>query len=273
MEYMNLLNIAADIARKHIEAGIPVNNDDTICVICSASGNVYTGTSNVQNINGIPTLVHAEIDAINNMKSNRETKITTFAILNIYNMSPILPCNGCINLILSIDPDNINSVIALSNCVVRITDVNSFISSAANQNNIPQSRSISVHVNQALKSQQVSTYTNNYSVQSRTLSSYNNNPYNQSRQASVYNNNNPYNQSRQVSAYNNNNPYNQYNNPYNQNNPQMPSYNNNNPYNQNNQQRSLNFSDLFSGNTSQSIQGPPNQSNEDKKASQLFGTK
>ncbi len=125
MIYDFMLNAAADLAKKRVESGFPVNPDDTICILYTNIGNIYTGVSSI-NTNGI---IHAEIDAVNSMRSHGEGIIQAITVLNIRTLSPILPCNSCINYIISINPENIKCMVVIPNGNIRITEVGMFIAS------------------------------------------------------------------------------------------------------------------------------------------------
>ncbi len=125
MIYDFLLNAAADIAKKRSESGFSPNPDDTICTIYTNIGSIYSGVSSV-NANGV---IHAEIDAVNSMRSHGESIIQAIAVLNLYTLSPILPCNGCINYIISVNSENAKCMIVIPNGNIRITEVGMFIAS------------------------------------------------------------------------------------------------------------------------------------------------
>ena len=111
MAYDVILNIAAEVAKKRAESGVTVNPDDTVCVIRTNTGNIYTGINRLQVHNDMVNPIHAEIDAINNMKLNNESIIESITVINSYTLSPILPCNNCINIIISIHPENIKCIV------------------------------------------------------------------------------------------------------------------------------------------------------------------
>ncbi len=127
MAYDVILNIAAEVAKKRAESGVYVNPDDTVCVIRTNIGNIYTGINRIQVNNGTVNLIHAEIDAINNMKLNNENIIESITVINSYTLNLILPCNSCINIIISIHPENIKCQIITPTHNIPITAVNQFI--------------------------------------------------------------------------------------------------------------------------------------------------
>ena len=133
MIYDFLLNTAVDLAKKRFQSGFTPGPDDTICVLYTNAGSVYTGVSTI-NANGI---IHAEIDAINNMRSHGENVIQAITVFNSCTFSPILPCNSCINYIISVNIENAKSVIVIPNGNIRITEVGMFIASM-NQRRLAQ---------------------------------------------------------------------------------------------------------------------------------------
>ena len=137
MAYDVILNIAAEVAKKRAESGVSVNPDDTVCVIRTSTGNIYTGINRFQVHNGMVNAIHAEIDAINNMKLNNESIIESITVINSYTLSPILPCNNCINIIISINPENIKCQIVTPVHNIPVTAVNQFVANNTASGTVP----------------------------------------------------------------------------------------------------------------------------------------
>lgn len=134
MAYDVILNIAAEVAKKRSESGVPVNPDDTVCVIRTNTGNIYTGLNGIEMRNGMAIPVHAEIDAINNMRAHDENIIEAVTVLNSFNLTPILPCNNCISIIISLNPENTKCQIVTPNRNIGIIEVNMYIANAGHPN-------------------------------------------------------------------------------------------------------------------------------------------
>ncbi|MDO5558308.1 MAG: hypothetical protein Q4F95_01785 [Oscillospiraceae bacterium] len=131
MAYNVILNVAAEVARKHAESGVQLSPDDTVCVIRTNTGNIYIGISRVEVMNGMTSILHAEVDAISKIKAKEDSIIEAISVLNAYTLAPILPCNNCINLILSLNPENVNCLIITPNANIPLTEVNMFIANSS----------------------------------------------------------------------------------------------------------------------------------------------
>ena len=122
MAYNFLIETAIDTVRKRYSNGSSPQMGDTVCAVCSGSGKIYTGIN-------FPENIHAEIDVINKMRADGENIVKAITVFNSCNVSPILPCNGCISLIISMNPENINAQIVTPSGNIRITDVGRAVSS------------------------------------------------------------------------------------------------------------------------------------------------
>lgn len=123
MAYGFLIETAIDTVRKRYSNGSSPHMVDTVCVVCSGSGKIYTGINIINNNGNFPENVHAEIDVINKMRAEGETIVRAITVFNSCNVSPILPCNGCIGMIMSMNPENANAQIVTPSGNIRITDV------------------------------------------------------------------------------------------------------------------------------------------------------
>ena len=129
MAYNFLIETAIDTVRKRYSNGSSPQMGDTVCVVCSGSGKIYTGINIINNNRNFPENIHAEIDVINKMRADGENIVKAITVFNSCNVSPILPCNGCISLIISMNPENINAQIVTPSGNIRITDVGRAVSS------------------------------------------------------------------------------------------------------------------------------------------------
>lgn len=107
MTFEAIYNIALEVANARAQSGEYIAPDETICVIFSRTGRVYNGVSRVDMSNGAPMSIHAEIEAMRNMQTyGNETAVDSIVLIDTINRSPMLPCNGCVNYIVSMSPEN-----------------------------------------------------------------------------------------------------------------------------------------------------------------------
>ncbi len=123
MDYRFLIDTAIDLINKRYTNTSPPVSGDTVCAIYAGNGRIYTGINMYVVQGNIPNNIHAEIDAINKMRADGETKIIAMTVFNSCNVSPILPCNGCINLIFSLNYENTGAVVLMHNGAMNITDI------------------------------------------------------------------------------------------------------------------------------------------------------
>lgn len=121
-----IFNAAHYAAARIIESDMFVSPNDTVCAIETASGNIFTGVSRAN--------LHAEVDAIQNMLSEGEGIIQGMVLIGTYSRFPLLPCNECVNYILSIAPENANCMVLLSDRMININEVSYYAMPA----NLPQ---------------------------------------------------------------------------------------------------------------------------------------
>ena len=119
MNFDFLISSANDELQKRYAGGAPPSAGDTICLICSENGTVYKGYNNKMP-NG--DNVHAEVAAVNSLRAGGQSMIRAITVFDSFNRVPIIPCNGCLQMILSIDYRNINTVIVTPTGVIPITN-------------------------------------------------------------------------------------------------------------------------------------------------------
>lgn len=123
MSYNSIMETAVEIARKRYNGGVSPQPGDTVCVIFSGKGNIYTGMNTVRN-NGIYTEnIHAEIEAISRMRNEGETVIKALTVFDSCTVTPILPCNGCINFIMSLNSENISAEVVTPRGNIFLTNI------------------------------------------------------------------------------------------------------------------------------------------------------
>ncbi|NLT08492.1 MAG: cytidine deaminase [Ruminococcus sp.] len=127
-----IFNAAYSAATQLIESGAYTTPADTVCSLQTASGRIFTGFSHS---NMVPP-VHAEVEAIGNMLAAGENAIQGILLISTQGREPLLPCNNCIGYILSLAPENTQCMIAMSDRMIRITEVSMF---AAPMGGVPKS--------------------------------------------------------------------------------------------------------------------------------------
>lgn len=133
MAYEFILDAATDAAKRRYSNGHSPAPDDTVCVLFTTNGQIYTGISSITVQGGASNSIHAEVDAVNRMRASGETTVQAMTVLNSYSMVPVLPCSGCINLILSLNYENSKCLIVFPGGSVRITEVGMNFNSPADQ--------------------------------------------------------------------------------------------------------------------------------------------
>jgi len=129
ISYNIISNVASDIVKKRRENGIIISSDDTVCVLCTNTGNIYTGISGLETRNGLTNIFHAEVDAVNNMYQHGESIIESVSVFSSISLAPILPCNSCLNMMVSLAPENINTVIVTPTGNIKVTEIGVFAQS------------------------------------------------------------------------------------------------------------------------------------------------
>jgi len=119
MNFDFLISSANDELQKRYAGGTPPSMGDTICLICSENGTVYKGYNNKMP-NG--DNIHAEVAAVNSLRAGGQSMIRAITVFDSFNRVPIIPCNGCLQMLLSIDYRNINTVIVTPTGIIPITN-------------------------------------------------------------------------------------------------------------------------------------------------------
>lgn len=126
MTFEAIYNVALDVLNKITQERGFLNPGDTVCVVSSQSGRVYNGVSHVEMINGVPTSIHAEVDAIRNMQTLGEFVVDTLVLIDAASRAPMLPCNNCIGYIMSLNPESAEGFVAMPDRLIRFSEVGMF---------------------------------------------------------------------------------------------------------------------------------------------------
>lgn len=147
MNYRFLIDTAVDTIRKRYDKRHNPVMGDTVCVICAGNGNIYTGKNEYVTKEDCTENVHAEIDALKKMQDDGQTVVKAMTVFNSCNVSPILPCNGCIDYILSLDKENTKTLIITPNGNMFITDVARYAAGTDNMQTRRTESRYSVYMN------------------------------------------------------------------------------------------------------------------------------
>lgn len=106
MNYDAIFQKAHDIANQRTQFGQYIDPDDTVCVLCTRNGRIYTGSNRRENVNGQVLNVHAEAEAIRCMQADGESAIAALLLISVLNRTPLLPCEHCMRWIMSLNVNN-----------------------------------------------------------------------------------------------------------------------------------------------------------------------
>jgi cytidine deaminase len=116
MTFEAIYNIALEVANARAQSGEYIAPDETICVICSRTGRVYNGVSHMG--------VHAEIEAMRNMQTyGNEVAVESMVLIATISRSPMLPCTGCINYIISMSPENSMGCVVMPDRMIPLSEM------------------------------------------------------------------------------------------------------------------------------------------------------
>ena len=146
MTYEMIFQQAREASAQRMRSGDPLLPDDTVCVIASASGKLYTGFNRRENVNGTLRNIHAELEAMRAMQSAGETVICTVLLLSCANGMPLLPCDNCMRSIVALNPENMRCEIMMMDRAVPLAQ---FLSSIMPNRNPQASMQVSQPYTQA----------------------------------------------------------------------------------------------------------------------------
>lgn len=122
MNYEAIIQRATEMAKQRMMSGERIMPDDTVCVLCSSSGRLFTGLNHFVNQGGMIQNIHAELEAIRNMQIMGESVIDSMLLISIVNGMPLLPCFDCMRQILSLHTDNIYCEIMMQDRAVPLAE-------------------------------------------------------------------------------------------------------------------------------------------------------
>lgn len=117
MTYGDMYKAALDAVSKLNGAEGEVG--DTVCVICSKSGKMYSGMSRTDTSGGN---VAAEIEAMRKMQSDGEFVVDTMILVKTADKSAALPYKSSVDYILSLDSENAKGVVMMSDKMVKLSE-------------------------------------------------------------------------------------------------------------------------------------------------------
>ena len=174
MNYKFMIDTAIDVIRKRYDKRHNPLPGDTVCVICAGNGNVYTASNEYVVKDNVSENVHAEINALKKMQADGLTKIKAVTVFNSCTITPILPCNGCITFITSLNPENSHALIVTPNGNIPITEVSRYAAPDRSQSRVASSY-YSVYTSLPASNRGASLYTGPsgqpYSQTSRSITS------------------------------------------------------------------------------------------------------
>ena len=160
MNYRFMIDIAVDAIRKRYDKRHNPVPGDTVCVICAGNGNIYKGFNEYITSGNVSQNVHAEISAVKMMLDEGQSKIKAMIVYNSCSVSPLLPCNGCIDYVLSLNPENKDTVVVTPGGNILITDVSKLASGTECQTRRSDSGFCSVYTSIPESTRGASLYTN-----------------------------------------------------------------------------------------------------------------
>jgi len=136
MNYNLLFKKANEMAALRRRSGELISPDDTICVLFSGNGRVFTGTNKHQTVNGKAMNIHAEAEAIRSLQAAKETSIRTVLLISAMQGTPLLPCEHCLRTIALLNPENTKCEIMMHDRAVPITELGDFSGKVSESKNL-----------------------------------------------------------------------------------------------------------------------------------------
>jgi hypothetical protein len=87
----------------------------TVCVLVTKTGRVFNGVSHNE--------VHAEIEAVRNMQGFNETAVDSLILVDANTRMAMLPCAGCIQNILTLNPINNEATVCMPDRAVPFREI------------------------------------------------------------------------------------------------------------------------------------------------------
>lgn len=120
MIYNMMLNAADRTIQQYLQQGLQFPQDATVCVIYTGTQHIYTGISHSAMKNGVFTNFHAEITTIQNMLAGGDNFAEYIFVMGITERRILVPCNQCIQYLLSCGPNNSNCKVVLPDRTISI---------------------------------------------------------------------------------------------------------------------------------------------------------
>jgi cytidine deaminase len=140
VDMQNLFSSMSQYATQKIELytsrGVALLPGTTVCVVISGTSQVYCEVSSVANINGKPCASHSERDVFAAMQRNNDPVVQFLALYELSGQS-IIPCSGCIQYMLQMNPMNTNCQVVLPDRICSIMEYLQPIMPNAPQPHIP----------------------------------------------------------------------------------------------------------------------------------------
>lgn len=144
MNYDLLFKKANEMAALRRQSGALISPDDTICVLFSGSGRIFTGTNRHETVNGRALNIHAEAEAIQSLQAAKESVIKTVLLISAMQGSPLLPCEHCLRSIVLLNPENIKCEIMMHDRAVPVTELGDFSGKVTESKNLSTSEGVRV---------------------------------------------------------------------------------------------------------------------------------
>ena len=119
MTFEALYKQAIEVLSKLAEENKVRSPDETICVICSKTGKIYSGVSRSDASGHIP----AERVALGSMVMSGETVIDTLVLINSTSRMAILPGKDSVNYFFTVNAENVNGRALRNNQEIPFTQI------------------------------------------------------------------------------------------------------------------------------------------------------
>lgn len=111
MNFNELYNIALDVLseKKSNGFGFSVNDNSTITVLSTPQGDIIKASNGSVIKNGQLQNTCSEYEAVTSMMKSNKNRIENLITLDIESGNFVIPCNNCLDLIIQINPENLDS--------------------------------------------------------------------------------------------------------------------------------------------------------------------
>ncbi|MCQ2417800.1 MAG: cytidine deaminase [Oscillospiraceae bacterium] len=129
MDYDMMFRKAQEMTMYRQQNGSFISPEDTICVIASENGRIFTGMNRYEEINGQMVNIHAEAETIKSLQLAKESGIQTVLLVSASTGVPMLPCQHCLRSIALLATQNGTCEIMMHDRAVPITELSEFTKS------------------------------------------------------------------------------------------------------------------------------------------------